>query len=335
MSYYEQDHYDELSQDDKLYFYSQIKEEYIKYEDLLFNKVKKDLNNCSKTESGQNEHKIIEPNPEEVINKIYIKNLFSNNKRERNHNKNKQKISNEINKSNYTSNTATFTKKKRGRRNKNSTETDGHTGDSKDNQIKKYWIIFLNSILNLINSIPNNSKYKLSPTNFAQQFGPSIIENEKFIKLKIYKYFTYNTVYKDDDKKKHEEIGTKNAEIIKKIILDEKNEVYIGLMKSSIETMYEKYINNKKFITINGGLEKKIPNFKTIDDKVEEKRKEKEKDLLKEKKNNDEIEKELKDFKKNASSLIYHITEIGPTIKRKTDSNKVKEYIIIEELEDY
>jgi hypothetical protein len=273
MSFYEQDHYDELSQDDKLYFYSQIKEEYIKYEDLLFNKVKKDLNNCPKTESGQNEHKIIEPNPEEVINKIYIKNLFSNNKRERNHNKNKQKISDEINKSNYTSNTATFTKKKRGRRNKNSTETDGHTGDSKDNQIKKYWIIFLNSILNLINSIPNNSKYKLSPTNFAQQFGPSIVENEEFIKLKIYQYFTYNTVYKDN--KNHEEIGTKNAKIIKKFVLEEKNEVYIGIMKSSIKTMYEKYINNEKNITIKG-TNIDLYEFKTINDKI----KEKEKDLL-------------------------------------------------------
>jgi hypothetical protein len=322
MSIYEQYHFDELSQDDIFYFSLQVKEEHLKYENKSINEENKDLDNCPKTESGQNKPKTIEANPEEVINKIYIKNLFSNNKRERNHNKNKQKISDEINKSNYTSNTATFTKKKRGRRNKNSTETDGHTGDSKDNQIKKYWIIFLNSILNLINSIPNNSKYKLSPTNFAQQFGPSIVENEEFIKLKIYKYFTYNTVFKDDDIKKHEEIGTKNAEIIKKIILDEKNDVYIGLMKSSIETMYQKYI------TINGRIKKDITNFKTIDDIVKEKEK-----VLKEKKNKDEIEKELEDFKNNASTLVEYIITKGQEIKRKTDNTKVKKYITIDELE--
>ena len=329
MSIYEQYHFDELSQDDIFYFSLQVKEEHLKYENKPINEENKDLDNCPKTESGRNEPKTIEPNPEEVINKIYIKNLFSNNNRERNHNKNKQKISDEINKSNYTSNTATFTKKKRGRRNKNSTETDGHTGDSKDNQIKKYWIIFLNSILNLINSIPNNSKYKLSPTNFAQQFGPSIVENEEFIKLKIYKYFTYNTVFKDDNKKKHEEIGTKNAEIIKKIILDEKNDVYIGLMKSCIETMYEKYINNEKYITINGRIKKDITNFKTIDDIIKEK-----KEVLKEKKNKDEIEKKLEDFKSDASTLVEYIITKGQEIKRKTDNTKVKKYIIIKELED-
>ena len=88
-------------------------------------------------------------------------------------------------------------------------------------------------------------------------------------------------------------------------------------------------MGDEKYITINGRIKKDITNFKTIDDIVKEKEK-----VLKEKKNKDEIEKELEDFKNNASTLVKYIITKGQEIKRKTDNTKVKKYITIKELED-
>lgn len=253
-------------------------------------------------------------NSEEQFNSLSINNLITNEK----HNcKNRKKI-HKIKKTNCPS--TTFTNKKRGRRKKNSIETDGHTAKDKDNMIRKFWIIFLKCILDLANSLSNPYNLAIKPTNFAQQFGPSFVENEDFIKLKFYQYYTYNKVFKD--KKKNKDTGLKNKGVIKTMFFEKKDEIYIALMKSSIESMYNKYITNNKSITING-KDTPLLNFKTIDDIVEE-----EKEKLKGK----NIEKELENFKNNAVSLVDYIKKYGEKVKRKTENPKKKEYITIAEL---
>ena len=305
------------SQSDDIYFSFQIScinEEYF----TTYESSNKEDNNCLKTEVGLNIPENFEDknsnNSEEKFKPSSIYNIISNEKSKSN--KNMKKNKNKTKKTNCSS--STFTKKKRGRRNKNSTETDGHTAEDKDNQIIKYWRIFFNCILTLANSISKPYGLVIKPTNFIQQFGSNIVENEDFIKLKFYKYFTYNTVFKDNEK--HEDIGLKNRGVIKKMIFTIKDPKYIALMKSRIEFMYNKYINNNKSIKINGEA-LVLNNFNTINDVVEKER-------LKGK-----SEKDLEDFKNNAISLVDYIKDDGEKIKRKKEITKIKKYIIIPELE--
>ena len=130
--------------------------------------------------------------------------------------------------------------------------------------------ILLNSILLLANSLSEPYNLSIKDTNFVQQFCPSIIENKAFNKLKIYKYYIYNTSYKDD--KKHIESGTKNVEVIKTMVFEKKDEIYIALMKTSIKNMYNKFIQKIKEIKINGKIVF-LPNFKIINDIIKERQK--------------------------------------------------------------
>lgn len=311
---------EELSQTTQNYFISQLSQSNEEY--LTITSFKEEDYNCLKTEPGLQNQENIEVqnsnNSEEILNPSQIKNLTFNER----HNPFENKIKKEDKKENlnYSSTTLTNKKRKRGRRDKNSTETGGHTSQDKDNIIRKYWVLFINSILALANSLSKPYNLTIRPTNFAEQFGPSIIENEDFIKLKVYKYFTYNKIFKDD--KTHKKIGTINAEVIKTMVSEKKDETYIALMKSSIEYMYNQHIKNIKKIEINGKY-LPIPNFKTINDIVKEVEDLKGKD--------DEIKE---DFKKKATSLVDYIINDGKKIKRKTEKTKIKEYnIIIPELE--
>ena len=301
---------EELSLTTQLYISSQIS----KGDEEYFTVNLEEDYNYLETETGP----INTNNSEEEFSQSLIKNINRNEK----NNRIKKEIKNldKIKKMNSLSTLFTGEKRKRGRRNKDSTETGGHTSNDKDNVIRKYWTLFFNSILALANFLSKPYNLVIKPTNFAQQFGPSIIENEDFINLKLYKYFTYNTIFKDD--KKHEEIGTKNSEVIKTMVLEKKDEAYIALMKSSVEYMYNLYIENKKKITIND-KDIDLLNFKTINDIINER---------KEGKAN-EIKEDLEDFKKQATSLVYYIKNEGKEIKRKKEKTKIKEYIIIPELE--
>ena len=325
-----------LSQsDDNIYFSSQINQS---NEEDLPNKLEfwqKEEDNCHKTEfeEGNNIYENNEDkntniseekkNPSTVDNLISNKN-HSSTKNKKNKKKNNKKNINNRKKSINCSN-RTLINKKRGRRNKNSTETGGHTAKDKDNQIRKMWRIFLNCILDLVNSLSKPYGLAIKPTNFAQQFGPSIIENEDFIKLQFYQFYTYNTIFKNNEKnEKHQDIGKQNEKVIQKMIFKEKHQTYIAIMKSRIEKMYKKFIINNKSITLNGKTIQLL-NFKTIDDIIKEHRKKLNGKSV-------EIEKDLQDFRNNAISLVDQIKIKGKEIKRKKEKIKIKKYLIIPEL---
>ena len=160
-----------------------------------------------------------------------------------------------------------FNTKKRGRKKKDNIKKTRHTKYADDNQRKKNWGLFMNYILDLINSY-FESKNTIQKTNFIQQYGSNCInKNEKFLKVKIYQYFSYNTYFKDD--KNHKKIGDKNLEIIKNMCLEKKNKDFIAIMQSTIEEMFEIFKNNKKYLSKNGKIID-LPNFKTLDDAKKE-----------------------------------------------------------------
>lgn len=219
--------------------------------------------------------------------------------------------------------TTTFITKKKGRKNIKSNEKGEHTKYSPDNRRESYWRLFMNYILMLANSFsfPNNMK----PTNFIQQYGGnSIADNEKFLKVKIYQYFSYNTSFNDD--KIHRKIGDRNLEIIKKMVFKKKNPTYIAIMKSSIEEMFEIFKNNKKYIIKDCKLYY-LSDFKTIDDAYVEI----ENNL---KKDNVLSDEQIKDELYRLETLVDYIKKNGKEIKRKIESTKEIDYITINELED-
>ena len=195
-------------------------------------------------------------------------------------------------------NTITQTKntsnKSLGRKKLMFTGTGVHGADSKDNQRDK-------AIRNLIDFIRNKcnlqcKKYgELQETNLIQQFGSNNSQKLNFVKTKFYKIFCYNTIYEDN--KKHRDKASKNEAIIRKMI-EEKNELFIALMKSSLND-YEKIV---ELISAHFNLEE-----------------------------NDEM---LDDFKNKAQNLITYLELEGKKNKRKNIIEKTINYIIIKELEE-
>ena len=241
---------------------------------------------------------------------------------------NNQKIDmpfNEINKLQTISptKTTTFLTKKKGRKSIKSNEKGIHTKYSPDNRREYYWRLFMNFILVLANSISYPDK--MEPTNFIKQYGGnSIVDNEKFLKVKIYQYFSYNTVFNDD--KNHRKTGNNNLKVIKKMVFEKKNETYIFIMKSTIEEMFEIFKKNEKYIIKN---DKKyyIPGFKTIDDACIEIQNDLENDNVL---SAEQIQVELN----RVATLVDYIKIKGKEIKRKIKSTRIIDYIKIPELED-
>lgn len=212
---------------------------------------------------------------------------------------------------------------------KSTKEKNSELEEREDNLIDKCWRAFFTTIISLCNILCGKYKLTLKKTNFKQIFGCSFEQNKAFLQLKLYKYFTYNTTYKDN--KNHEETGTYNANIIRTMIQKEK--AFKAIMKCKIKYLFKKYKNNDKNITIDND-EYNFPDFITLEGVIKEKRNQIEKnphnlstDKIKEE------EKKLENFEKKTNSLISHILVDGQQKQRKKEINKI-EFIIIEELED-
>ena len=218
--------------------------------------------------------------------------------------------------------------KKRGRRAKNSPEdeTRAHTSYSDDNKRIKNWRLFLQKIKKCVNALCEKENVEImKTTNFIQQFGSSSVQNSDFVKLRIYKYFTF-TKYKkkENHRRKSRNISQKNETIIRKMVLEKRNDVFIALMKSTIGDIYSKYIKDKKYIDING-ISTELTDFDTISDVLKEKKAEYEKECFQ------EAEDRLKSFKEEATSLIDFIKN-NPKRKKKYNANL--QYATIIELDE-
>ena len=235
--------------------------------------------------------------------------------------KNKEKIvSNKLSKNIKGNTKTTKSGKTLGRKTKGSTENGNHTSDSDDNKRIKHWRTFLKKIKKCVNALCKKENVgELKATNFINQFGTSLVQNSAFIKLKIYRYFTFI---------KNEgncgEIGKKNEAIIREMVIEKKNAIFIALMKSSIEDMYSKFITNENFIIVNG-KEVKLTQFDTIDDVIKEQKAEYERD------NCEDIKERLISFKGESTTLIDFIENVK---KRKKENDAQLHYIIIPELEN-
>ena len=231
--------------------------------------------------------------------------------------------------------TATKDKKTNNTKMKDTTtisECKTESDERRDNLIDKCWRAFFEIIINLCNIFCKKENLILKKTNFKQIFGSSIEQNKAFLNLKVYKYFCYNTVHKDNNQN-HKQTGSYNKEIIEKMI-EKDNTSFIAIMKCHIKYLFEQYIGNKKVIKV-GNIEYQLPDFNTIDDVMEEKRnnlQQKQKEL-----NPEEINKELEKldkFENQSKSLISHICVKGKSIQRKHIITNNIEFLTIDELED-
>ena len=219
---------------------------------------------------------------------------------------------------------------KLGRRPKGSTKTGGHTSDSRDNLTDTCWSDFFSIITDLCNYYTKPYNFIFKKTNFKEQFGTSIVQNLEFIKIKLCNYFTYNpkTNYKY---KYHREFGSHNKNIIEKMF-EKDNKIFIALMKTDIESIYNKFINNNKIFIVNN-KEYLLSEFKTVDELIEEKRK---KLLEKNKLSNEDINKKINKYTKIIRNLIKYIKVDGNKHKRKQslDLEKKINYPTIDLLEE-
>lgn len=212
------------------------------------------------------------------------------------------------------------------------TESKLDSEDRKDNLRDKCWRAFFDTIIILCNLLCKEENLVFKKTNFKQIFGSSIEQNKQFLKLKLYKYLTYNTEHKDNSKD-HKQTGNFNKKIIEKMI-KKNNKQFIALMKCTIQYLFEQYINNRKVIRV-GNNDYELPAYKTIDDVLKEKRNK----IMEEQneKNSDYINKKLEElasFQNESKSLIKHIIVEGKDIQRKTKITKNIKLFTIKELED-
>ena len=206
-----------------------------------------------------------------------------------------------------------FYTKKRGRIKKGSTKIGGHTKFFKDNLIKFYGTKFASSIYNLAKTFLGKN---LKKTNFYSQFGSSIVDNERFIKIKVYQYLSLVVSQKKKDW---------NYNIINEKI--ETDKTFKALMSSTIGEIYEKYRKNEKYI-IKDGIKYDLPGFETKNDRIIEIKEYLEKAN---KVSPDEIKKQFEKAKN--FNLIDYIRTEGKRIKRKEESTKKLDYKINPKLE--
>lgn len=166
---------------------------------------------------------------------------------------------------------------------------------------------------------------KLKKTNFAQQFGANCIaKSEKFLKVKIYQYFCYNTIFHDT--KYHKPIGDSNYEIIIKMVNEVNDPAFNAIMSSTIEEMFTSFKNNEKYIT-KKGQKIELPNFKTINEALIDLQTELEEENVL---SAEKIQDELKRF----INLVIFIKEEGKKKERKEKKHNRINYVKITELED-
>ena len=301
------------NEEDYNYFYSQIKG---KNDDHpMFGPEQSYLQIIlPKTEFSKNEEKIIQ---NESLDRSTSNSLI---KKTKSNNKQKKKTSGDENLKFKTKDTTNIKDTKNpGLRKEDSNCFKFELNERKDNLIDKYWREFLGIILELCNSFCKKYNLVLKKTRFKQMFGSSIEQNSLFLELKYYKYLTYNTTFKDD--KNHKELGSNNEKIIRIMIQKEELE-FIAIMKNKIKDLFNHYIKNEKYVEV-GNKKYDLPNFKTIDDIIEEKK-------IKDKLNNDESE----GIKNQIMSLIDYINIQGKEIKRKKNITNKINYLTISELED-
>ena len=300
------------NEEDNNYFYTQIRDE---NNNKIYGEEQSDLPNyLTMTEYDKNEEKIIQ---NESLEKFTSDSLI---KKTKSNKKQKKKTSGNENfmlKTKHTTNIKDT--KNSGLRKEDSNCFKVGSYGRKDNLIDKYWREFFAIILELCNSFCKKYDLVLKKTRFKQMFGSSIEQNKLFLELKYYKYLTYNTTFKDA--KNHKELGSNNEKIIRFMIQKEELN-FIAIMKNKIKDLFNHYIKNEKYVEV-GNKKYDLPIFKTIDDIIEKKK-------IKEKLNNDELER----IKNQIMSLIDYINIQGEEIKRKKNITNKINYLTISELED-
>ena len=187
------------------------------------------LTGLNRPEPNSNPHPL-RPNNNDAISSSSAQNVASIITNNNNRSQIAHPVLNNIENSTTRENTI---KKKRGRRKKGSTLTDGHTGIFPGNILRKNGTAFMKSIYISLNKRCKKYKIKSERIGFARQYGNNE-DNKKFIKQRLYQILRYEN--------KH------NQKVIEIMTNTYKDKIFIFLINCTFEYLYYNYIKEKNTI---------------------------------------------------------------------------------------
>ena len=213
------------------------------------------------------------------------------------------------------------TYKKKGRREKNSTLTGGHTGHFPGNLLRKDGTAFMDSIYSCLNKRCKiyDPTLKLQKINFAEQFGFNE-DNKRFIQQHLYKILRYE--------------NDNNQMVIEMMTNIFRDKIFMYIIGCTFEYLYGKYISEKNTIYFGEG-DIHFNCFETLS-KMAIKRDNKDK------KNNKhwtqerlQLEKTL--FIQSSKKFIKEVNGEGKFRKRKRRKNftVLYQYEVVDEIENF
>ena len=213
------------------------------------------------------------------------------------------------------------TYKSKGRRKKGSTLTDGHTGDFPGNLLRKDGTSFMDSQYTCLNE--RCKKYdpnlKLEKIDFAKHFGFNE-DNKRFIQQRLYKILRYG--------------NDNNQMVIEMMTNIFRDRVFMFIINSTFEYLYNKYISEKNTIYFDeGDIHSNC--FETLSEmaiKRENKNKRINKHWTEEK-----LKKETTLFIESSKKFLNEVNGKGKFKKRKRRKKIIVlcEYEMVEEIENF
>ena len=177
---------------------------------------------------SQNNNEILSGNSAENVSLISHNNNINNG------------IFNQIVKNTENKTTKEKTNRSKGRRGKDSTLTDGHTGDYPGNLLRKDGTTFMDSMYTCLNERCKiyDPKLKIHNIDFAKQFGFNE-DNKRFIQQKLYKILRYG--------------NDNNQMVIEMMTNIYRDRIFMYIINSTFEYLFGKYIAEKNTIYFGEG----------------------------------------------------------------------------------
>lgn len=204
-------------------------------------------------------------------------------------------------------------KKKRGRREKGTTLTGGHTGDYPGNKLRKNGTASMDSLITCLNLRCKiyNSKLRLKKVNFAKQFGYNK-DNKYFIKQRLYKILRYKSEH--------------NQKVIEKMTKVHKDQIFMFIINFTFENFYEKYVLEENTICFDE-TEIHYNCFETLNEIADKK----------EKSNEFKENWTKNDFIESSKQFLNEVNGKGKLINRSRRMPNIAlcEYEVVKEIENF
>ena len=213
------------------------------------------------------------------------------------------------------------TSKNKGRRKKDSTLTDGHTGDYPGNLLRKDGTTFMDSMYTCLNERCKiyDPKLKIHNIDFAKQFGFNE-DNKRFIQQKLYKILRYG--------------NDNNQMVIEMMTNIHRDKIFMYMINSTFEYLFGKYIAEKNTIYFGEG-DTHMNCFKTLSEMA----------IIRENKNRrinnhwteEKLKRETALLIESSKNFLIEVNGKGKFKKRKRRTNIIVlcNYEVVEEIENF